>query len=316
MKKLIYLGTLVCALGMMVLTSCTNKNIDDMTQIKYKTMQVEDCKIFYREAGDPQKPTLLLLHGFPSSSHMFRELMPELAADYHLVAPDFPGFGQTESPSREEFDYTFDHLAKIVDKFTEQMGLTQYAMYVFDYGAPIGYRLAMWHPERIAAIVSQNGNMYEEGLGKKWEARKQYWKQPTPELRQQFASAYALETIIGQYTYGTPENTVGPDGYLLDYYYVCLPGRAEIQNDLILDYRTNVALYPQFQQYLRDNKPPLLAVWGENDPSFIPAGAEAFKRDLPNAEVHFVPSGHFALESHHTEIAAYIKDFFKKLSEM
>ncbi|MBR1849751.1 MAG: alpha/beta hydrolase [Bacteroidales bacterium] len=310
MKKLIMLGMIVFAIA---LSSCTNKNKEDMTQIKYKTIQVEDCKIFYRETGDPQKPTLLLLHGFPSSSHMFRELMPELAADYHLVAPDFPGFGQTESPDREEFDYTFDHLAKIIDRFTEQMGLTQYAMYVFDYGAPIGYRLAMWHPERITAIISQNGNMYDEGLGKKWEARKQYWKRPTDELRQQFASAYALETIIGQYTYGTPEGTVGPDGYLLDYYYVCLPGRAEVQNDLILDYRTNVALYPEFQRYLHDHQPPLLAVWGENDPSFIPAGAEAFRRDVPNAEIHFVPSGHFALESHHTEIAALMRDFLSRV---
>ena len=312
MKKLFLLGARVCALGMFAGCGGKNEKNNDMTQIKYKTIQVEDCKVFYREAGDPQKPTILLLHGFPSSSAMFRELMPELAADYHLVAPDFPGFGQTESPSREEFEYSFDHLAKIVDKFTEQLGLTQYAMYVFDYGAPIGYRLAMWHPERVTAIVSQNGNMYEEGLGKKWEARKQYWKQHTPELRQQFASAYALETIIGQYTYGTPEGTVGPDGYLLDYYYVQLPGRAEIQNDLILDYRTNVALYPEFQKYLRDNQPPLLAVWGENDPSFIPAGAEAFKRDVPKAEVHFVPSGHFALESHHTEIAALTREFLKK----
>ena len=166
--------------------------------------------------------------------------------------------------------------------------------------------MRLWHPERIAAIVSQNGNMYEEGLGKKWEARKAYWKNPTPELRQQFSSAFALETIIGQYTFGTPERSVGPDGYSLDFYYVNLPGCAEMQNDLILDYRTNVALYPEFQKYLRDNQPPLMAVWGKNDPSFIPAGAEAFKRDLSNAEIHFVPSGHFALESHHTEITATV----------
>ena len=186
-------------------------------------------------------------------------------------------------------------------------------MYVFDYGAPIGYRLAMWHPERITAIISQNDNMYEEGLGKKWEVRKVYWKNPTDELRQQFASAYALETIIGQYTFGTPEDSVGPDGYSLDYYYVCQPGRAEMQNDLILDYRSNVALYPEFQKYLRTYQPPLLAVWGENDPSFIPEGAKAFKRDLPKAEIHFVPSGHFALESHHTEIAKLMIDFLHQV---
>ena len=225
------------------------------SMVTYHRVQVEDCKgqsvrtvVFYREAGNPENPTILLLHGFPSSSHMFRELMPELADEFHLIAPDFPSFGQTESPSREEFEYSFDHLAKIVDKFTEAVGLMRFAMYVFDYGAPIGYRLAMWHPERITAIISQNGNMYEEGLGKKWEARKAYWANPTQELRQQFSSAFALETIIGQYTFGTPEGSVGPDGYSLDYYYVNLPGRAEIQNDLILDYRSNVALYPEFQK--------------------------------------------------------------------
>ena len=305
---------LVLLLAMTTLFSCGGQKStnEEMTQITYKRIQVEECNVFYREAGSPEKPTILLLHGFPSSSHMFRELMPELAEEYHLVAPDFPGFGQTESPSREEFEYSFDHLAKIVDGFTEQIGLTKYAMYVFDYGAPIGYRLAMWHPERIMAIISQNGNMYDEGLGKKWEARKAYWVNPTDSLRQQFSSAYALETIIGQYTFGTPEGSVGPDGYSLDYYYITQSGRAEIQNDLILDYRTNVALYPEFQKYLRDNQPPLLAVWGENDPSFIPAGAEAFKRDVPNAEIHFVPSGHFALESHHTEIAKLIREFLER----
>lgn len=304
MKKLL---TTIALLVATMVGAQTNNNM-----INYKKIQVEDCKVFYREAGSPDKPTILLLHGFPSSSAMFRELIPELMDEYHLIAPDFPSFGQTESPSRETFTYSFDHLAKIVDKFTEQLGLTKFAMYCFDYGAPIGYRLAMWHPERITAIISQNGNMYDEGLGKKWEARREYWKNPSPELRRQFASAYALETIIGQYTFGTPEGSVGPDGYSLDYYYVCQPGRAEMQNDLILDYRSNVALYPEFQRYLRTYQPPLLAVWGENDPSFIPAGAKAFKRDLPNAEIHFVPSGHFALESHHTEIAKLMRDFLAR----
>ena len=306
--------SIILAFLLTVCTSFAQQTKNNNNMITYKKIQVEDCNVFYREAGNPEKPTILLLHGFPSASHMFRELMPELADEFHLIAPDFPSFGQTESPSREEFTYSFDHLAKIVDKFTETVGLSKFAMYVFDYGAPIGYRLAMWHPERITAIVSQNGNMYEEGLGKKWEPRKAYWKNPTPELRQQFSSAFALETIIDQYTFGTPEGSVGPDGYSLDYYYVNLPGRAEMQNDLILDYRSNVALYPEFQKYLRDNQPPLLAVWGENDPSFIPTGAKAFKRDLPNAEIHFVPSGHFALESHHTEIAALMREFLLKAS--
>ncbi|MBR1777168.1 MAG: alpha/beta hydrolase [Alphaproteobacteria bacterium] len=281
-------------------------------QVRYKTVDANGVRVFYREAGNPDKPAILLLHGFPSASHMFRELMPELADEYHLIAPDFPSFGQTEAPSRDKFAYTFDNLAKTVDAFTEKLGLKRYAMYLFDYGAPVGFRLAMWHPERITAIVSQNGNAYEEGLGKKWEARKEYWKKPTPELRKQYASAYALDTIIGQYTFGTPENSVGPDGYTLDYAYVQMPERAEMQNDLILDYRSNVALYPEFQKYMRDHQPPLLAVWGKNDPSFIPAGAEAFKKDLPDAEIRFVNSGHFALESHHREIAALMKAFLKK----
>lgn len=279
--------------------------------MKYQYLSVDNCNVFYREAGNPENPTLLLLHGFPSSSHMFRELIPELEDKFHLIAPDFPGFGQTESPSRSEFDYTFDHLAKIVDKFTEAIGLAHFAMYIFDYGAPIGMRLAIWHPERIDAIISQNGNCYEEGLGKKWEARKDYWEHPTLELRSQFSSAYALETIKSQYTFGTPEGSVGPDGFSLDFYYVNQPERAEIQNDLIFDYKTNVRLYPEFQQYFREHHPHLLAVWGKNDPSFIPAGAEAFKRDLPDAIVKYVDSGHFALESHHREIAGYIREFLK-----
>ena len=294
-------------------SNAQSENKSTNMMIKYKRIQVEDCNVFYREAGMADKPTVLLLHGFPSSSAMFRELIPELADEYHLIAPDFPSFGQTESPSREQFAYSFDHLARIVDKFTEELSLDRFAMYVFDYGAPIGYRLAMWHPERIIAIISQNGNMYEEGLGKKWEARKQYWKNPTEELRRQFSSSFALETIIGQYTFGAPEGSVGPDGYSLDFYYVNQPGRAEMQNDLILDYRSNVALYPDFQKYLRTYQPPLLAVWGENDPSFIPAGAKAFKRDLPHAEIHFVPSGHFALESHHKEIASLMREFLNRV---
>lgn len=278
----------------------------------YKKIQIEDCNVFYREAGSTDKPVILLLHGFPSSSSMFRELMPQLSDNYRVIAPDFPGFGQTDSPKRDKFTYTFDHITDIVEKFTEALNLEHFAMYVFDYGAPIGYRLAMRNPHKIKAIISQNGNMYDEGLGKKWEARKAYWAAPTDSLRKQFSSAYALETIKGQYEYGTPENSVSPDNYLLDYYYVNLPGRAEIQDDLIFDYRTNVALYPEFQKYLRDNRPPLLAVWGENDPSFIPEGAKAFKKDLPDAEIHFVLSGHFALESHCNEIAALMIDFLKR----
>lgn len=279
--------------------------------MKYLYIVVENCKVFYREAGNPENPTLLLLHGFPTASHMFRELMPELAEKYHLIAPDMPSFGQTESPSRKSQSYTFGYLAHVMDAFTEAIGLKHFAMYIFDYGAPVGMRLALWHPERIDAIISQNGNCYEEGLGKKWEARKEYWAHPTPDLRKQYESAFALETIKGQYTFGTPEGSVSPDGYTLDYAYVQQPERAEMQNDLIFDYQSNVSLYPEFQKYFREHQPRLLAVWGKNDPSFIPAGAEAFKRDLPNAVVKFVDSGHFALESHHSEIADYIKEFLR-----
>lgn len=281
----------------------------DSTKATYHTMGVGDVSLFYRTAGNPANPTILLLHGFPSSSHMFRELIPELADDYYVVAPDYPGFGQTKSPGRDKIEYTFEHITDIVDEFTQKLGLDKYAMYVFDYGAPIGFRLAMRHPERITAIVSQNGNVYREGLGPKWAAREQYWANPTPELRQEYRSAFAPDTIMGQYLGGTEPGHVSPDGYTLDIAYVSLPGRDEIQSDLILDYRTNVALYPKFQKYLREYQPPLLAVWGKNDPSFIPAGAEAFRKDLPDAEIRFVNSGHFALETHAKEIGRVMKVF-------
>ena len=286
-------------------------SLEDKT-IKYKTIKIEDTEIFYRESGNPKNPSILLLHGFPSSSFMFRELIPYLSDEYYLISPDYPGFGQTKSPIRSSFTYSFDNISNIIDKFTEKIGLKKYSMYVFDYGAPIGFRLALKHPERIESIITQNGNIYEEGLGKKWEARKEYWKNPTKELRKQFSSAYSFETIKNQYTFGTPENSVSPDGYMLDFAYVNLPERNEIQNDLIFDYQNNVKLYPQFQKYLKDNQPPLLAVWGKNDPSFIPNGANAFKKDLPNAEIHFVDSGHFALESHCFDIAKLMKSFLKK----
>lgn len=278
----------------------------------YAFCKVDNTNIFYRTAGNRSNPTVLLLHGFPSSSHMFRNLIPLLADDFYVIAPDFPGFGQTISPNHEEFEYSFDNIARIIDKFTDSIGIQRYAIYVFDYGAPVGFRLAMWHPQKISAIVTQNGNIYREGLGPKWTDRAKYWAAPTPEGRQKFSNAYAPETITGQYTFGAPQGSVAPDGYTLDIAYVSQPGRSEIQDDLILDYRNNVALYPEFQHYLRQYQPPLLAVWGKNDPSFIPAGAEAFRNDLPNAEIHFVDSGHFALESHLEEIATLMIEFLKK----
>ena len=281
--------------------------------MRYGKIKVEDIHIFYREAGNPNKPTLVLFHGFPSAGHMFRDLMPALEEDFHMIAPDYPGFGQSDALGREIFSYTFDHIAHIMDAFLEQMGIEKFYMYVFDYGAPIGFRIAVRHPERVMGIISQNGNVYQEGLGKKWEARAAYWRDPKPELREQYKSAFAPETVIGQYCFGTEEGSVSPDGYSLDLYYAqIIPDYAEKQSDLIFDYQNNVKLYPAFQEYLRKYQPPLLAVWGKNDPSFIPAGAEAFRRDLPHAEVHLVSSGHFALESCCGEIAGYIRDWARK----
>lgn len=279
--------------------------------MKFKTIDLDGLKLFYRDCGDPALPTMVLFHGFPSASYMFRDLMPMLEDRFHLIAPDYPGFGQSESPARDKFEYTFDHLAEVMDAFLEKLSIKRFYMYVFDYGAPIGFRLAVKHPDRILGIVSQNGNVYEEGLGKKWEARAEYWRDPTAELREQYKSAFAPETVIGQYTFGTKEDSVSPDGYSLDLYYaVTIPDYAEKQSDLIFDYKNNVKLYPVFQEYLRKHQPKLLAIWGKDDPSFIWAGAEAFRKDLPDAKIIPVNSGHFALENCCKEIAENIKNFF------
>ena len=275
----------------------------------YKSINIQGIKIFYREAGAADKPNFVLFHGFPSASHMFRDLIPQLEDDFHIIAMDYPGFGQSDMPPRDKFTYTFDHIAEIVEEFLIKLSVDKFYMYVFDYGAPIGFRIALKRPDSILGIVSQNGNVYEEGLGKKWAARAEYWKNPTKELREQYKSAFAPETIIGQYTFGTEEGKVSPDGYSLDIFYTQREGYAEVQSDLIFDYQNNVKLYPQFQEYLRKCQPKLLAVWGKNDPSFIWQGAEAFKKDLPNAEIHFVNSGHFALETHSNEIASFIKNW-------
>jgi len=254
-----------------------------------------------------------LLHGFPSASHMFRNLIPQLAERYHVVAPDFPGFGLTQVPSG--FRYTFDNLARVVDGFTQAVGLSRYAIYVFDYGAPVGWRLAMVHPERISAIVTQNGNGYEEGLGEgPWAPVKAYWDNPDEAHRRALYALVSDEMTQWQYLDGVPDPTrVAPDGYLLDQYFLSRPGQLDIQMDLFLDYASNVALYPALHAYFRAHRPPLLAVWGRNDTIFIPPGAEAFKRDLPDAEIHFVDSGHFALETHHAEIGARMLDFLGRV---
>lgn len=277
----------------------------------YRFIEIEKLSVFYREAGDPSKPVILLLHGFPSASHMFRELIPILENEYHVIAPDYPGFGNTSSPDRSEFTYTFDNITKVIEAFVEQLGLTKYSLYVFDYGAPIGFRLAMHHPERVTAIISQNGNVYHEGLGEKWAAREEYWRNPTQEKRESYRAAFAPDTIRHQYIDGTQNNKVSPDGYILDIAYMSRPGNDEKQLDLIFDYQNNVKMYPQFQQYLREYQPPLLAAWGKNDVSFIPAGAKAFEKDLPNAEIHLLNTGHFTLETHAGEIGELMLNFLK-----
>ena len=284
-----------------------------METIHYRAADVNGLKISYREAGRTDAPSLLLLHGFPTSGHMFRDLIPLLADRFHLVAPDFPGFGQSDLPARGKFEYSFENIAAVIDGFIDKVGLKRFAMYIFDYGAPVGLRIALKHPERIAAIVSQNGNAYEEGLSEGWDPIRAYWKDPSQANRDALRAFLKSETIVWQYTHGVSDATqISPDGYSLDSYYLARPGATEPQLDLFGDYKSNVALYPAFQKYFRDHRPPLLAVWGKNDPFFLPPGAEAFKRDNPGAEVHFYPTGHFALETHCREIAAAIQDFLDR----
>jgi pimeloyl-ACP methyl ester carboxylesterase len=284
-----------------------------MARIYYRKADVDGFKLFYREAGRLDAPALLLLHGFPSAGHMFRELIPALSDRFRIVAPDLPGFGQSDMPSRDKFSYTFGKLAEVIERFTEVIGLTRFAIYVFDYGAPTGFRLAVRHPERISAIISQNGNAYEEGLSDGWTPIRAYWQDPSQANRNVLRSFLAPETTIWQYTHGVSDTTeVSPDGYSLDNFYLARPGADEVQLDLFGDYKSNVALYPAFQQYFRKHKPPFLAVWGKNDPFFLPSGAEAFKRDIPGAEVRFFDAGHFALETHGAEIAAAIIDFLSR----
>src|SRR5689334_20850322 len=278
--------------------------------ISYRYADAGGVKIFYREAGRADAPTVLLLHGFPTSSHMFRNLIPLLAERYHVIAPDLPGFGFSDAPSPDKVKWTFDNLAKRIDLFTGVVGLKRYAIYVFDYGAPVGFRLALAHPERITAIISQNGNAYVEGLSDGWNPIRKYWSEPNEANRAALRAFLTPETTRWQYVHGVadPEN-VSPDGYTLDSALLARPGDDEIQLDLFRDYASNIALYPKFQAYFRDKRPPILAAWGKNDPFFLPPGAEAFKRDNPAAEVRLFDTGHFALETHCTEIANAIRDF-------
>jgi pimeloyl-ACP methyl ester carboxylesterase len=281
-----------------------------MQRTRIHRIEADGVKVFYREAGTADAPVVLLLHGFPTSSFQYRELMPRLADKYRVIAPDLPGFGFTEVPQARGYKYTFDALAQTITAFTDAIQLKRYALYVFDYGAPTGLRLAMNRPDRVMAIVSQNGNAYEEGLGDAWAPIRRYWSQPTSENRDAIRKVLNLEGMRREYSTGIPNpEAIAPEGYTLDAALLARPGNVDIQLDLFLDYANNVKLYPKFQEYFRTSKPPLLAIWGKFDPYFIPAGAEAFKRDIPNAIVQFLDTGHFALETHVDEIADAMRKF-------
>jgi pimeloyl-ACP methyl ester carboxylesterase len=291
-----------------IATSIVTKNGD--VRVLHKTIEADGLKVFYREAGPKDAPVLLLLHGFPTSSHMFRELMPILASRYRVIAPDLPGFGFTEVPEERRYSYTFDSFAKTVEAFVDALDLKRYAIYVFDYGAPTGYRLAVAHPERVTAIISQNGNAYEAGLSDAWNPIQKYWKEPTQENRDALQHFLTLEATKWQYTHGVADpSVIAPESYTLDAALLERPNVKEIQLDIFLNYSSNVALYPTFQKYFRESKPPILAIWGKNDPFFLPAGAEAHRRDNPNVTVKLLDTGHFALETHVEEIADEIDQF-------
>jgi pimeloyl-ACP methyl ester carboxylesterase len=277
-------------------------------------VEADGVNVFYREAGAADAPVVLLLHGFPTSSFQYRELIPRLADQYRVIAPDLPGFGFTEVPEKRKYKYSFDALAQTVLAFTDALQLKRYALYVFDYGAPTGFRLAMARPERVTAMVSQNGNAYEEGLGDAWAPIRRYWSDPSAANRETVRQALSPEGLRWQYTEGVPNpEGIAPEGYTLDAAMIARPGNMEIQLDLFLDYANNVKLYPAFQEYFRKSKPPMLAIWGKNDPFFIPPGAEAFRRDNPNATVQFLDTGHFALETHVEEIAMAMRGLLAKM---
>lgn len=278
--------------------------------VRHETLKVDGLDIAYREAGPENAPVVLLLHGYPTSSSMFRELIPRLADRYHVIAPDYPGFGQSAMPSRKDFAYTFENFAKLTGKFADAKGLRSYALYLMDYGAPVGYRLALAHPERVTALIIQNGNAYDEGLREFWDPIKKYWRAPSGENREALRNLTTLQATKWQYTHGVPNAAlVSPDAWVLDQAGLDRPGNADIQLDLFYDYRTNVPLYPKFQEFFRAYQPPALIVWGKNDQIFPAAGATPYLRDLPKAELHLIDAGHFALETNGAEIAGLIREF-------
>lgn len=283
------------------------------TTVHYRNVDVDGLNVFYREAGDRRNPTILLLHGFPTSSQMYRNLIPRLATRYHVVAPDYPGFGESSAPERGVFNYTFENLSLVVERFTQKVGLSNYALYLMDYGAPVGFRLAVRHPQRVTALIVQNGNAYVEGLREFWIPFRQYWQDNSPTSREALRGFLRIEATIFQYTSGVPDiSLVSPDTWTVDQYRLDRPGNNEIQLDLFYDYQTNVELYPVWQNYLRTYQPPTLVVWGKNDPIFPAQGAEPFKRDLRNLEFYLLDTGHFALETHGDEIARLMQRFLKR----
>lgn len=282
--------------------------------VRHLTANIDGINIFYRESGDPARPTILLLHGFPTSSHMYRNLIPMLNVEFHVIAPDLVGFGFSGAPHHTDFPYTFDHLTKYIQGLVDQLGLKKFAIQVFDYGAPVGYRLAVANPEKITAIITQNGNAYEEGLSESWDPIKKYWREPTKENRDNLRAMTTLEMTRWQYLTGVSDPTlVAPESYTLDQFLLSRKDNVELQLDLMRDYANNVAMYPVFHHYFKQYQPPLLAVWGDKDPFFLPAGAKAFIKDLPDAIVKFFDTGHFALETHVTQIGAEIIQFLRSL---
>lgn len=290
-----------------------NKNMET-NNVHYRTIEANGLNLFYREAGPKEAPVILLLHGYPTSSHMYRNLIPLLSTRYHVIAPDLPGFGYSDAPPHEQFDYTFDNLTKTMSAFISKLGLKRFAIYVFDYGAPVGWRLAMANPEKITGIITQNGNAYEEGLSTGWNPIQKYWQNQTQENRDALKVFTTLKLTKWQYEEGVQDKSlIAPETYTLDQYFLDRPGNVEIQLDLLKDYGNNVKLYPAFHTYFKKYQPKLLAVWGDKDPFFLPAGAEAFKRDIPGAEVKFYNTGHFALETHYKEIGGDVLRFLDKL---
>lgn len=283
-------------------------------QVHYRTMKIDGVEVFYREAGPSDAPAILLLHGFPTSSQMFRELIPRLADKYHVIAPDYPGFGNSEMPDRSEFAYTFANYASIVDKLTQAMGVNKYAVYVMDYGAPVGFRLAMLEPDRVTGFIVQNGNAYNEGIGSFWDPIKAYWATGEEKQRENIRWLMTMKATYWQYHNGVKDQSLlDPDAWTVDQALLDRPGNVDIQLDLFYDYRTNIPLYPEWQAYFRSRQPPMLVVWGQNDEIFIAPGAAPYKRDLPNAEIHMFDTGHFALETNGPEIAQLMRNFLARV---